>query len=234
MVQIDWSIAQNALAQPDPGQRFQMGFQQGAQQRKEREMDGALNALAANPDDPKAQAAYMRHDPRGALQFRQQRATFQQQRAKEQQAKQERDAKTIALAVKNARDPQAWDAVVDEVVAMGYPDAAEFKGRFSPEARAAIMAAGGIEDDKEPQGPASVQEYEYAKQQGFDGTYMDFLESKRGPIVANNGDGTFTIIPRGAVPGGGAAPAAPPPPPGFVLDGDEGGQTPPASGTFQP
>jgi hypothetical protein len=50
--------------------------------------------------------------------------------------------------------------------------------------------------------PSSVQEYEYAKGQGFNGSYTDFMADKRGPIVANNGDGTFTLIPRGMAGGG--------------------------------
>jgi hypothetical protein len=54
-------------------------------------------------------------------------------------------------------------------------------------------------------GPSSVQEYEFAKQNGFGGSYMDFLNQKGGPLIANNGDGTFTIVPRNMV--GGSAPA---------------------------
>lgn len=233
MVQIDWSIAQNALAQPNPGERFQFGFQQGQQQRRQREMDGALNALAANPDDPKAIAGYMRVDPRGGLQYQQQRAAFAEDRAKREREREQEERKIFARAAKLAKDPASWDAIVDQLTPQ-YPEVAAYRGKFDPNLRASLMALGGESEDRETQGPASVQEYEYAKAQGFTGSYMDFVETKRGPIVANNGDGTFTIIPRGMVPGGASgASEVPPPPPGFVLDSD-GGPTPPASGTFQP
>lgn len=66
---IQWGIAQNALAQPNPGERFQMGFQQGQEQRKQRELDGALRQLASNPDDPNARNALLHADPRMYMQF---------------------------------------------------------------------------------------------------------------------------------------------------------------------
>jgi hypothetical protein len=52
--------------------------------------------------------------------------------------------------------------------------------------------------------PSSVREYQFAKGQGFDGSYLDFLNQRGGPLIANNGDGTFTIVPRGMVSGGGS------------------------------
>ena len=96
-----------------------------------------------------------------------------------------------------------------------------------------VQLADAFEPEKSQNHPSSVQEFEYAKGQGFTGSYMDFMEEKRGPIVANNGDGTFTIVPRSmtqqAAPQQGGV--VPPPPPGFQLDG---GPTPSASGNFQP
>jgi hypothetical protein len=65
--------------------------------------------------------------------------------------------------------------------------------------------------------PAGIREYEYAKGQGFTGSYLDFLNAKGGPLIANNGDGTFTIVPRAMVGGGRAAPGGPAP--GTVEDG---------------
>ena len=78
---------------------------------------------------------------------------------------------------------------------------------------------------------------------------MDFLEGKKGPIVPNNGDGTFTLIPRD-YGGQQAQPSAqpqrvvskqdydalPPGTPYIAPDGSrrvKGGQTPQASGPFQ-
>jgi hypothetical protein len=57
--------------------------------------------------------------------------------------------------------------------------------------------------------PAEVKEYQYAKSQGYNGSYMDYLAAKAGPIVANNGDGTLSLIPRSLIgqpqPSGGAS-----------------------------
>lgn len=73
-----------------------------------------------------------------------------EQRRKEEEAKQaakhERDTKVIATLARDAKDPQTFDQAVDQVVAMGYPEAAQFKGQFSPALRSALMAAGGLED----------------------------------------------------------------------------------------
>lgn len=54
--------------------------------------------------------------------------------------------------------------------------------------------------------PSSVEEYNFAKANGFSGSYMDFLNQRGGPLIANNGDGTFTIVPRNMVGGGAPAP----------------------------
>jgi len=57
------------------------------------------------------------------------------------------------------------------------------------------------------QDPA-IKEYEYAKSNGYGGSFMDYVQAKQGPLIANNGDGTFTIVPRNMV--GGGQPAASP------------------------
>jgi hypothetical protein len=116
----------------------------------------------------------------------------------------------------------------------------------------AYIALGGQQQQRPQAAPSGIQEYEYAKGQGYGGSYMDFLEGKRGPIVANNGDGTFTLIPRsmgggGQPQSGGQAPrplsskaeydALPPGSEYIAPDGSrrrKGGQAPQASGRFQP
>lgn len=125
----------------------QQGFQLGQQQRKQRQLEEAFGKLAASPDDPNAANALMAVDPRMGLQYRQQQVQFGQQQTKLKQEKEERDAKVIASMARDARDPAAWDAAVDQIAAMGYPEAAQFKGKFSPALRSAIMAAGGVKDD---------------------------------------------------------------------------------------
>lgn len=225
MVDINWNLLGGAR---NVGQSVMQGYEQGRQRRREEQLDQAFRYLGENPDDPRAVNALMAADPRLGLQFRGQQMQQRQQMAEQQRAEDERQIKIFGRAARMAKDPASWDAIIDQL-APHYPEVMAYKGKFDPNLRAALMAQAGEKDESENQ-PSNVQEYEFARQQGFQGSYMDFLETKRGPIVANNGDGTFTLIPRGFVPGGGSVP---PPPPGFILDSD-GGPTPPASGTFQP
>jgi hypothetical protein len=67
--------------------------------------------------------------------------------------------------------------------------------------------------------PASVREYQFAKGQGFAGSYLDFLNQRGGPLIANNGDGTFTIVPRAMVGGQPSAAPSGAPAVGSVEDG---------------
>jgi hypothetical protein len=96
-----------------------------------------------------------------------------------------------------AQRAQRWNQVVD-FYSQHIPGVAQY--RDHPEmAEGALMQLGQIGEYLKPQGaeqPSSVREYEYAKSQGFKGSYMDFTNQKGGPLVANNGDGTFTLIPR--------------------------------------
>ncbi|MFP5328863.1 MAG: hypothetical protein ACLGHC_01830 [Alphaproteobacteria bacterium] len=45
-----------------------------------------------------------------------------------------------------ADTPEKWDQAVDYLSAQGYSGAAQFKGRFSPEGRSALMQRGGVSD----------------------------------------------------------------------------------------
>lgn len=138
----------------------------------------------------------------------------------------------LSNAVRWADTPEKWSEVQAFYATRGV-DLSRYE--YGQRDRS-LMALGQLGEylkggPKPSNGPASVQEYQFAKEQGFSGSYMDFLEGKKGPIVANNGDGTFTLIPRsyGGQPQQPQASAAPPPPPGFVVDG---GPTPRASGNF--
>lgn len=97
-------------------------------------------------------------------------------------------------------------------------------------ARNIVAAADALDPEKEAASPSSVREYEYARQQGYTGSFMDFQSQMGSPIVVDNGDGTKTIYPRNMF-GGGSGGAIPPPPAGFQIVND-GGPTPPASGNF--
>lgn len=182
---IQWGIA-------DPN-AFQRGFQQtggmvdgitAARNRAEKE--NALRTYAANPNAPGAINALAMYDPKLAV-------DYQMQTAKTGQEKQKRDAEMIGALARDARDPQAFDAAVDQVVAMGYPEAAQFKGKFSPGLRAALMAAGGVKDEQ--QQPTSLQRnYEFYKQTAPE-LAPKYLENQANPVrFLPDGVGGYTPI----------------------------------------
>lgn len=225
---------------------FARGMQQGRQPFDEmtatiekQRADNALRAYASNPQGPGAINALAQVDPRLAIQQ-------QGQMANQAAEKQERDAKLIAGLARDSKDATSFDAAVDQVVSMGYPQAAQFKGKFSPALRTALMAAGGVKD--EVQQPTSFQrDYEFLREKNPE--LADKYLANRAepqPMIASNGDGTFTVIPRGNQPAGlkqGGGPQ-----PGQVEDGYRfkggdpadsnnwepamGGPTPQASGNF--
>ena len=167
------------------------------------------------------------------------------------QAKAELD--DLSAAVRWADTPEKWGHVQQHYGQKGVdlsPYGYEDRER-------GIIALGGLSNylkslPKPTSQPSSVQEYEYAKAQGFGGSYMDFQNQTGSPIVVDNGDGTKTIYPRsmlggggGGAPQGGNLPRVSSPaearslPPGskFIMpDGRigtvPGGPTPQASGNF--
>jgi hypothetical protein len=209
--------------------RVREGFQHGQQQRRQMEMDKALQALAANPQDPQAIANITRYNPEMGMRL-------QSQRAEQEAAKAKQLTEVFGRAARAAKTPEQWDAIATWLSQNGVPGAANVVGKFSPEARLGYMAQAGLEDDA--QDPTSMERnYEFLKTlpngQQLAEQYIRG-QSEGQPLMANNGDGTFTIIPRSMLGGQVGVPqgqqaSAPPPPPGFVLDG---GPTPQASGGF--
>lgn len=207
------------------------------------EKDNALRQYAMNPNDPNAVNALAGADPRLAIQVR-------QQQAEAMKAKQEQDAKVIASLARDANDPQTFDQAVDQVVAMGYPDAAQFKGKFSPALRSALMAAGGIKD--EAQAPTSLERnYEFYKRTAPN-LAPKYLENQANPVrFVPDGQGGVTVVDPAAFQAGPTGPAAQTgggPQPGTIEDGYrfkggdparpenwepvQGGPTAPQSGGF--
>lgn len=134
---------------------FARGLQQGRQPFDEmtatlekQRADNALRAYASNPQGPGAINALAQVDPRLAIQ---QQGVV----AKQASEKQERDAAVIGALARDANDAPGWDAAVDQAVAMGYTNAAQFKGKFSPQLRTAIMAAGGVKEASAEASPFS-------------------------------------------------------------------------------
>jgi hypothetical protein len=69
---------------------------------------------------------------------------------------------------------------------------------YNPQWVAGIKHLGAVlnKPKAEGQAPSSVREYEYAVEQGYQGTFEQWQQSNGSPIVVDNGDGTKTIIPR--------------------------------------
>lgn len=165
-VSINWG----ALQPVDVGGAFQHGVLAGRQQRAERETRNALKAYAANPEDTQAVNSLMQYNPQLGLKLRQdqreqQARTVQRQAAtgdraalaqlagididawdklsdNDRQASQRR-AEVVANAAMFADTPERWDAVIGQLSANGYPELAQYRGQFSPEARAAAIAGAG-------------------------------------------------------------------------------------------
>lgn len=160
MPQIDWSL----LGPPvNYGEKFMQGMEAGRQIVKQRDQQNALAAFAQNPDDPRAAAAMMGVDPRLGFQLysdQRERATA---RAKTAQEQQDALKKTIGHLAKGAKDATTWDASVDYLVANGVPNAAQYKGKFSPEARSAMMAEAGVDEASADGMPAQAKFYEWLK-----------------------------------------------------------------------
>jgi hypothetical protein len=179
------------------GQAFQQSFQQGRQQRRERETDNALAQYALNPGAEEALAGVIKADPRLGIQL-------QQNHQRQQMAALEQHRESIVKGAQifrqlGVKDEAGYQQAL-QVARQAGIDLRDVPPNFDPQYVSGVVAiADAFEPQKQNSAPASVQEYEFAKQQGFGGSYMDFMEEKRGPIVAANGDGTFQIIPRGMV-----------------------------------
>lgn len=207
------SVQWNALmSAPNPGEAFANAYQQGIQQREQREM--RQQAMQEHQED---------------RQFR--REQMQQQgQVKALEAHREKIVLGARLIRQvNPQDQAGWDQVRGLAQQAGI-DLADVPPQFDPNyVKGLVSIADTFEPQKQENAPTSFDEYQRAQ---ADPNYAKFLEERRGPLIANNGDGTFTLIPRSM--GGPQQPqAAPPPPPGFVIDND-GGPTQPASGGFPP
>jgi hypothetical protein len=184
----NWNIL---LQAKDPGMAFMAGMEASRSMRLKEQQQNALM------------------DERL---FRQEQMVAQRQQAaqKAQREQQEQQLKIVGGLAKGARTPEQWDAAVDQLVGMGMADAEQFRGKFSPEARLSIMNAAGIKDDE---GPAMQQNYEFIERvaPGQGKAYIQ-RQTEQAPMIASNGDGTFTIIPRtGGVQQAPTAEKGPPP-----------------------
>lgn len=219
----------NILQPVDIGGAFNQAFQQGQALQRQRATDNALMKYAQNPNDPGSVSELAKYDPRLAIQVRGQ---MQQQRAKQQEAQSDQilmGAKIIRQV--QPKDQAGWQQALGLARQFGV-DISQVPEQYDPAyVQQIVAAADALSPARREDTPNSYDEYQRAQS---DPNYAKFLEDRRGPLIANNGDGTFQIIPRQMFqqqPKQGGDP--PPLPPGFVLDKD-GGQTAQPSGGFPP
>lgn len=118
------------------------------------------------------------------------------------------ETQDLTAAVRWADTPEKWAQVQQFYGNKGM----DLSGYGFEQREQGLLALGKIGEylesaPKPANVPNSYEEYQRAQ---ADPNYARFLEERRGPIVANNGDGTFTIIPRSG--GQQQAPASAPPP----------------------
>lgn len=148
-------------------------FEEMRARREQQGFANALAALQANPGDTNALAQVTAMDPRLGFQISQDAREAQQAQQeaaltgaavrgsegamdrlasinpelwmrldKRQQDETERRVKIIGQAALYADTPEKWDQVIGQL-SQQYPDLAQYRGQFSPQARAAAIAQAG-------------------------------------------------------------------------------------------
>jgi hypothetical protein len=167
MSDVRWDL----IAQyPNAGQGFADAFQGGMQRN-------ALAALALNPNDPNAQSAAAPYAPGQVMQARQHQAELTQQEL-------EAWTKYAGGLAKMAKTPAEARQAIDHLLSQNHPGVSTdelLAMKAMPDdqlmtVRKVFMAKAGMQDDAPQADPSSVREYQYARGQGFNGSYTDFLQ----------------------------------------------------------
>lgn len=134
MGEVRWDLL---AAYPNPGEAFAKGWQEGEVKAKEAATKRAIAALLGNPRDANAMATVALENPEFAY-------TVQKGNKADDAQRMEEFYKVAAPLAAQVQTPEEWDALADDLVANGYPMAAQFKGQFSPAMRSRAMALGGV------------------------------------------------------------------------------------------
>lgn len=111
----------------------------------------------------------------------------------------------------NPQDQMGWDQARQAAARVGV-DISDVPATFDPNyVNQLTTVADALEKKSGGEPPSSVQEYEYAKGQGYTGSYMDYQNQMGPPIMVDNGDNTKTLYPRSMLGGGGGQPPSTPP-----------------------
>lgn len=201
MSEVRWDLL---AAYPNPGEAFAKGWQDGQEKARQAATKRAIAALLGNPRDPQAMSALAINDPDSALKFRQIQSN--DQKALSETMKMGGNMIVRAKQLNpELSDEQAYAGAVQTLRQMGAPGA-DRAPPFTPEFFSNVVS---MADQQE--GPSSVREYEYAKQNGYRGSFTDFLRDyKVSPLITGSGD-TIDY-------GGGGTQSPPPPPPEAIED----------------
>lgn len=201
---VNWGILANA---PDPGAAFLAGMDKGREERAAAEKRKALAAYGMG--QPGALNALMQADPELGIQLRGQ----EQKRAGDEReafagTTQQAAAMINQMKSRNPQmpDEQIYSTVRGTLIRMGAPGADRAPEQFDPQYYQGILSMADAGQKREP--PSSVQEYEYAKQGGFQGSYMNFIDARRAQYITSGGNIFDTRSATQAQGGGAAAPEA--------------------------
>lgn len=176
---------------------FAKAFEAGQQRQREEAQRNALAALAMNPSDPQAQASAARFAPQAVMQARQQEAEAATKQVEAYRDTISKGAEMLQrLTSQGVPKQQAAQMVRQTLIANRFPGADQIPEQMDDQYIDGVIALAKPDSG----GPTSFQEYQRAQS---DPNFAKFLEGRRGPLIANNGDGTFTIIPRPTISGGG-------------------------------
>jgi hypothetical protein len=105
----------------------------------------------------------------------------------------------VVGAVRWADTPEKWQRVQQHYGQMGHDVSGySFENREGYLLQLGKMGEYLKSAPKAGEQPSSVREYEYAKQQGYDGSYVDFKGEFAAPLIFDvNGDGANDMVQRG-------------------------------------